>query len=220
MTQILLAHPDFYAVNKAAGIGMHQEGSEAGLVRVLSEQLGEVLYPVHRLDKMTTGVLLLARSPEANRELSRQFAERATEKTYLALSDRKPAKKQGWVKGDMEKARRGSWKLTRTQHNPAVSRFYSLSLTQGLRAFAIYPLTGKTHQIRVALKSIGCPILGDDRYGGSPADRGYLHAWRLAFRHGGEDFQLQAPLEEGELFIENGDAMTLWAASLTHFATK
>lgn len=214
MTQILLAHPDFYAVNKTAGIGMHQEGEEAGLVRILSEQLGEVLYPVHRLDKMTTGVLLLARNPEANRTLSRQFAERSTAKTYLALSDRKPVKKQGWVKGDMEKARRGSWKLARSQQNPAVSRFYSHSLEQGLRAFVIKPLTGKTHQIRVALKSVGCPILGDVRYGGSPADRGYLHAWRLAFHYGDEAFCLQAPLLEGALFIEHGDALILWADSL------
>ncbi|WP_116473391.1 TIGR01621 family pseudouridine synthase [Zobellella maritima] len=214
MTQILLAHPDFYAVNKAAGIGMHQEGPEAGLVRVLGEQLGETLYPVHRLDKMTTGVLLLARNPEANRVLSRQFAERTIGKTYLALSDRRPAKKQGWVKGDMEKARRGSWKLTRTQHNPAVSRFYSHALDQGLRAFVILPRTGKTHQIRVALKSIGCPILGDVRYGGTPADRGYLHAWRLDFHYGGEDFHLQASLEEGALFVKHGEAMTMWAASL------
>lgn len=211
---ILLKHRDYLVINKAAGIGMHQEGDQPGLVRQLSETLGEPLYPVHRLDKITTGVLLLARNPDANRELSRQFAERSTRKWYLALSDQKPNKKQGLIKGDMEKARGGSWKLCRTQHNPAITRFHSSLLAEGLRGFLLQPQTGKTHQLRVALKSQGCPILGDSRYGGSEADRGYLHAWQLSFSYQGERVMVRAPLTEGELFISHAAELESWATSL------
>ncbi|OIN12915.1 TIGR01621 family pseudouridine synthase [Oceanisphaera psychrotolerans] len=211
---ILLEHRDYLVINKPAGIGMHQEGDQPGLVRQLSENRGEPLYPVHRLDKITTGVLLLARNPDANRELSRQFAERSTRKWYLALSDHKPTKKQGLIKGDMEKARGGSWKLCRTQHNPAITRFHSCLLAEGLRAFLLQPQTGKTHQLRVALKSQGCPILGDSRYGGSPADRGYLHAWQLSFSFGGEQVRVRAPLVEGEQFIRHAAGLEGWASEI------
>ncbi len=211
---ILLEHRDYLVINKAVGSGMHQEGESPGLVRQLSESRGESLYPVHRLDKITTGALLLARNPDANRELSRQFAERSTRKWYLALSDHKPTKKQGLIKGDMEKARGGSWKLCRTQHNPAITRFHSHLLAEGLRAFLLQPQTGKTHQLRVALKSQGCPILGDRRYGGSPADRGYLHAWQLSFSFGGEQVRVRAPLIAGEQFIHHAAGLEGWASAI------
>ncbi len=211
---ILLEHRDYLVINKAVGSGMHQEGDQPGLVRQLSEALGEPLYPVHRLDKITTGVLLLARNPDANRELSCQFAERSTRKWYLALSDHKPIKKQGLIKGDMEKARGGSWKLCRTQHNPAITRFHSTLLIEGLRAFLLQPQTGKTHQLRVALKSQGCPILGDSRYGGSAADRGYLHAWQLSFSYQGEQITVRAPLAEGEHFISHAAELEGWASGI------
>ncbi|WP_417614841.1 TIGR01621 family pseudouridine synthase [Oceanisphaera sp.] len=211
---ILRTDPDYLVINKPAGIGMHQEGADPGLVRLLSEQLGEQLYPVHRLDKITTGVLLLARNSTANRELSRQFAERSTRKWYLALSASKPTKKQGLIKGDMEKARGGSWKLARSQNNPAVTRFYSCLLAERLRGFLLQPETGKTHQLRVALKSQGCPILGDERYGGGPADRGYLHAWQLRFAYRGEPVCVRAPLTFGQHFLTHGDQLTAWADAL------
>ena len=117
-------------------------------------------------------------------------------KTYLALSSQKPAKKQGWVKGDMAKARRGAWKLLRTQHNPALTRFHSRSIAPGLRLFVLQPLSGKTHQLRVAMKSLGSPILGDTLYGGQAAERLFLHAWRLQFDYAGTSFCITAVPDE------------------------
>ena len=117
-------------------------------------------------------------------------------KTYLALSDRRPAKKQGLVKGGMEKSRRGAWKLTRGDGaNPAVTRFHSQSIAPNLRLFVLQPQTGKTHQLRVAMKSLGSPILGDTLYGGTPAERLFLHAWRLEFEYRGGAFSVCAPLD-------------------------
>ena len=220
---ILLSTPDYLVVNKPAGIGMHQEGDEAGIVRLLTAQLGYAVYPVHRLDKVTTGVLLLARHAAANRELSQQFAERKVDKCYLALSGAKPSKKQGLIKGDMEKARGGSWKLSRSQLNPAITRFHSCLLTdpslddklaQPLRGFLLQPLTGKTHQLRVALKSQASPILGDVRYGGPASDRVYLHAWQLSFSYQGEQICVRAPLNSGEHFLRFGDQLSQWAHTL------
>lgn len=216
---ILLSTPDYLVINKAAGIGMHQEGDEPGLVRLLSEQLGEAVYPVHRLDKVTTGVLLLARHAAANRELSQQFAERKVGKCYLALSAAKPHKKQGLIKGDMEKTRGGSWKLSRSQVNPAITRFHSCLLDEPLlvnplRGFLLQPLTGKTHQLRVALKSQASPILGDARYGGMTSDRVYLHAWQLSFNYQDQKICVRAPLNFGEHFLRHDAALTWWAESL------
>lgn len=186
------AQTDWLLINKAAGIGMHSEEGMPGIVERVREALGDRdLFPVHRLDRMTSGLLLLGRSREATGVLSRAFAERTVEKYYLALSDRKPLRKQGWVIGDMAQARQGSWKLMRTQDQPAVTRFVSLGMTDGLRVFLLRPYTGKTHQLRVALRSLGAPVLGDPRYysgaqrvmdaGGESARRGYLHAWALCF---------------------------------------
>lgn len=154
------------------------------------------LWLTHRLDKPTSGVLLLALNAQAASELAQQFAAKTMRKTYLALSDRRPAKKQGLVKGGMEKSRRGAWKLTRGDGaNPAVTRFHSQSIAPNLRLFVLQPQTGKTHQLRVAMKSLGSPILGDDLYGGTPAERLFLHAWRLEFEYRGRAFSVCAPLD-------------------------
>lgn len=197
MFEILLRHPDFVAINKPAGLCVHQDGAAESFTDRLAQQLGVArVWLLHRLDKPTGGVLLLALNPEAASVLAQQFAAHSMHKTYLALSSQKPAKKQGWVKGDMAKARRGAWKLLRTQHNPALTRFHSRSIAPGLRLFVLQPLSGKTHQLRVAMKSLGSPILGDTLYGGQAAERLFLHAWRLQFDYAGTSFCITAAPDE------------------------
>lgn len=191
---VVFDQPDFLVVNKMTGIDMHDDAGVPGLVSRVSAFLGQNVYPVHRLDKVTSGLVLLAKNKEATRLLSQAFADRLVKKTYLAISDRTPKKKQGWIKGDMAKGRNGSWKLLHSSDNPAVTRFQSVSLTLPRhRLYIVSPHTGKTHQIRVALKSIGVPILGDERYGGSAADRTYLHAWQLHFTYAGAEYTVEAP---------------------------
>ena len=96
----------------------------------------------------------------------------------------------------MEKARRGAGKLTGGMENPAVTEFGSHSLEPGLRLFVLHPHTGKTHQLRVAMKSLGSPILGDTLYAGKPASRMFLHAWKIKFDYQGQTFEIVAPLSE------------------------
>ena len=213
----LFENDAFALVVKPEGMNFHSEG-EAGFVVRAEEQLACKLYPVHRLDKMTSGMILLAKSAETAREFERLFSERRIEKYYLALSLRKPKKKQGWVKGDMLSARRGDWKLATTTENPAVTRFLSTSLRPGERLFLVKPLTGKSHQIRVALKSLGSPIAGDLRYAKSEEakqeDRGYLHAFALRFSLQGEEYRFVYPPKEGERFLspEAAEQIALWSA--------
>ncbi len=165
--KIVFENTQFVLVNKPAGLNFHSE-SEPGLVVLATGQLAlKRLYPVHRLDKMTSGLVILAKTLEAAQHFSLLFKERRIEKFYLALSLRKPKKKQGWVKGDMGSARRGNYKLLNTSNNPTLTQFISTALRVHERLFLVKPHTGKTHQIRVALKSIAAPIAGDIRYAAS-----------------------------------------------------
>ncbi|SHF25200.1 tRNA pseudouridine32 synthase / 23S rRNA pseudouridine746 synthase [Desulfacinum infernum DSM 9756] len=203
---ILFQDDHLLVVHKPAGIPFHADSDGPGLLGLLRLRTGlETLYAVHRLDRITSGVLLLARTREAARELGRIFRERGVSKWYLALSDRKPRKKQGTVTGDMARSRRGAWKLLRTRTNPAVTRFTSVSMAPGLRLFCLKPETGRTHQVRVALKALGSPVLGDPLYWsprpGSPEpDRAYLHAYGIAFDLFGTPYRIFSPPTEGRLF--------------------
>ena len=223
---ILFENRDFAVVSKPAGMNFHSE-SEAGFVVRAKALLGYAeLYPAHRLDKMTSGLVLLAKTKDAARRFGEMFENREIEKYYLAVSLRKPKKKQGWIKGDMAKARRGDWKLLKTAQNPAVTRFISAPLREGERAFLVKPYTGKTHQIRVALKSLGSPIAGDERYADAAEakkeDRGYLHAFALRFVFNGETFEFVLPPEEGERFRsrEFGTLLKEWHAPWALFDEK
>jgi len=175
---------DFIIIMKPAGIGFHDENVfGSGLFNAVKIRFGyDELYPVHRLDKITSGLIIFAKNKTAATTFQHLFEQHKVQKFYLALSDKKPSKKQGLIKGDMVKSRRSMWKLLRSQNNPALSQFLSYSVNDGKRLFIIKPHSGKTHQIRVALSSIGSPIIGDPNYyPTSQAQRGYLHAFALQF---------------------------------------
>ncbi len=202
---ILNDEPGFLLVDKPPGLPCHRDGDEEGVLDVVRRQTAlPDLHLVHRLDKSTSGLLLLARGVEAAAALGERFANHAIQKYYLAISDRVPKKKQGTVAGDMAASRNGSWKLLPTRHNPAVTQFFSAGTSEGGRLFLAKPLSGRTHQIRVALKSLGSPILGDDRYGGAAADRCYLHAYALAFELGGKSYAFRCPPSVGEYWQKPG----------------
>ncbi|TDQ59034.1 tRNA pseudouridine32 synthase/23S rRNA pseudouridine746 synthase [Mesocricetibacter intestinalis] len=200
--EIIHKHQDFIIIDKPCGISVHKDGEEMGFIQSLAAQLSlPQLWLIHRLDKVTSGLLILALNRNAAAELSELFAARRIQKTYLALSAHKPKKKQGLIIGDMEKARRGAWKLCKTKDNPAVTRFFSYSCEPGLRLFVLYPQSGKTHQLRVAMKSLGSPILGDALYGDHEnSDRTYLHAYALNFEYRGQHFDIRCPPKCGHFF--------------------
>lgn len=205
------------AIHKPAGMAVHGgSGVSWGVIECLrsSRPHERSLELVHRLDRETSGVLLLAKRRSALRHLQAQFRERETNKVYLALvkgpwPERlrvidKPLYK--YVLADGERRVR----VTSPQ-DPEGMR--ALTLVQVRQRWAEASLlevvikTGRTHQIRVHLADAGCPILGDDKYGDFDCNktlekqglkRMFLHAWRLGFAHPktGQTLQLEAPLAE------------------------
>lgn len=208
MFKIIAQTDDFVVVTKSAGVNFHDEEHQgAGLfsqVKNLMKTQYSVseLYPVHRLDKMTSGLVLFAKNLKSAQLFGKLFEEHKIEKYYLAISDKKPARKQGLIKGDMAKSRRGMFKLLRSMENPAITQFYSYGIANKQRLYLLKPHSGKTHQLRVALSSISAPILGDPLYNSnSISDRGYLHAYALRFDFQGTVYQYVTPSDNGEHFL-------------------
>ena len=202
-------------VDKPPGIAFHAASAlgDPGVLTILRAQRDEDerLYSVHRLDRVTSGLLMVAKSAEAARTVSTLLREGAIHKYYVALSARKPSKKMGKVSGDMERSRRGAWKLLRSAERPAVTSFSSFSVdvaassatrdAPALRGFILKPQTGRTHQLRVACKCLGSPILGDALYANAQdaaaEERAYLHATalRVPAGHAALSGDAAAPIE-------------------------
>ncbi|MBI3508337.1 MAG: RluA family pseudouridine synthase [Chlamydiia bacterium] len=138
---------------------------------------------VHRLDKETSGVLIAAKTLLAHQKLIEQFASRQVEKTYLAICTGRPA--NGTIQAPI-----GRHPVHRKQMavlsdgREAITEIQLLAYNETHSLVLVKPKTGRTHQIRVHLKHIGCPVVGDSLYSNShQADRHMLHAYRLAFNH-------------------------------------
>jgi tRNA pseudouridine32 synthase/23S rRNA pseudouridine746 synthase len=208
MFKTIVEHPDFIIIDKAAGINFHDEGVPgSGLFSLVKQYIQtqnncNELYPVHRLDKITSGLLIFAKSLSAAQIFNQLFNEHLIEKYYIAIADKKPQKKQGLIKGDMTKSRRGMFKLLRSLTNPAITQFFSFNLSGKQRIYLLKPHSGKTHQLRVALTSLGAPIIGDPLYyAHSAADRGYLHAYALKFNYLGNNYEFICPPSNGRYFL-------------------
>ncbi|MGF1755862.1 TIGR01621 family pseudouridine synthase, partial [Vibrio makurazakiensis] len=145
MFDILYTHSDFLIINKHPGVSVHKDDGDTMLLQEVAKATGDSkLYLIHRLDKMTSGILILGRNSKAASELSQLFANRTVEKYYLAIGSKKPKKKQGLISGDMERSRRSSWKLLNSNNNPAVTQFMSLASEPGERLLLCKPYTGRT----------------------------------------------------------------------------
>jgi 23S rRNA pseudouridine1911/1915/1917 synthase len=168
---------------------------------------------VHRLDRFTTGCMVMAKDAAAQASLQAQFKARTVEKRYLALarnSRKLPELGSLLVDEPLARHRVERMKMTIAAHGrPSQTRFRVLARSRGVALVECELLTGRTHQIRVHLRHLGAPILGDGLYGGASSwldlasrpltfDKPMLHAWKLALDHpgSGERLSLQAPLPE------------------------
>jgi 23S rRNA pseudouridine1911/1915/1917 synthase len=191
--EILYQDPSVIAINKPAGLVVHAgAGAESGtLVNRLVHhfatlsQVGGDLRPgiVHRLDKGTSGVLLVARNDAAHRALAAQFAGRTVEKTYQALVHGKVRDEQGRVTTPIARdpIRRIRMTAKLATGRSALTEYRVLRRFEKFTYLEVRIGTGRTHQIRVHLSSIGHPVAGDKLYGAPPAQRIFLHAWRISF---------------------------------------
>ena len=207
--EILYQDPAVIAIDKPAGLTVHAgAGAHSGtLVNRLVHhfqslsQVGGDLRPgiVHRLDKETSGVLLVARNDAAHRNLAEQFAGRTVEKTYLALV-------QGDVRADsgriIKAIARDPIRRTRMtaklagKGRTALTEYRVLERFAGFTFLEIRLGTGRTHQIRVHMADLGHRVAGDRLYGAALAERMFLHAWRICFQSPatGESVTVEAPL--------------------------
>lgn len=139
----------------------------------------------HRLDRDTTGCLVLGRHPKALRKLGKLFSQNLVEKTYWAICRGAPEKPSGTINAALKKhTDKTGWRMiVADDGQTAITTYRTLAAKDGLTFIEAKPKTGRTHQIRVHLESIGCTILGDSRYGGLDArDRAQpmmLHARRI-----------------------------------------
>ena len=153
---------------------------------------------VHRLDRDTSGLLVLARGAEMHRRLSMAFAAREVNKRYVARVAGKPEQAAGEINLPIivDWPNRPKQHVNHTTGKPSLTRYTSLShdAANNTSLLELEPITGRTHQLRVHLSEIGHPILGDTLYGGTVADsagRLLLHARLLSFSHPASNAPLQ-----------------------------
>ena len=191
-------------INKPSGLVVHPGAGNAEntLVNALLfhwPQIAEVGEPsrqgiVHRLDKDTSGVLIVAKTSAGYTWLVKQFKTRKVKKTYLALVDGKPPTPTGRIETRIGRDERHRQRMAVTygdQGRKAETEYYTVAEYLNHTLLEVNPLSGRTHQIRVHLASLGCPVVGDQIYGhrknSLDINRFFLHASKLIIRLPGDD---------------------------------
>lgn len=186
--RILHEDDSVIAVDKPSGLPTHEtkDPDRPSLTRLVELHLGRRVFVHHRLDAGTSGVVLFAKASAANASLARSFAEREIRKTYVVLVQRPQV---DWptemtIDSPILVLPNGTVRVD-SSGSPARTAVRVLARTSQRLLIEAIPVTGRKHQIRVHLASIGAPVIGDSRYGGpiSPAGRLMLHAERLELDH-------------------------------------
>jgi 23S rRNA pseudouridine1911/1915/1917 synthase len=180
---------DLMVVDKPAGLVTHPAPGHHGVT--LAELLPEGARIVHRLDKDTSGLLVVARSDEAHAELQRMMKAREVSREYLALVEGHPDAERGTIDAPIGRDRGNRTVMsTRTDRaRDAVTHFEVIERLPRTALLRVRLETGRTHQIRAHLAAIELPVVGDPQYGGRGSglrlglQRQFLHAWSLMFRH-------------------------------------
>jgi 23S rRNA pseudouridine1911/1915/1917 synthase len=210
-------------VNKSSGLLV--QGDDTGdvpLVDLCKEYVKEkyakpgAVYMglVHRIDRPVSGLVVLARTSKALERMTAQFRERETSKTYWAIVRRKPAQENGtlihWLLKDEKKNKTTAFKKETVGALRAELSFQIIANNGGEFLLEVKPITGRPHQIRVQLASMGCPIKGDVKYGDDEANADgsiCLHARKLDFLH---------PVKKEQMSLEADLPQTIyWRAFLT-----
>ncbi len=213
--EVIFENHDVLVVNKPPGMVVHPAAghSTGTLVHAALAHapdlrgVGGEARPgvVHRLDKETSGLILLAKDDRTHQHLQRLFKERSIEKTYLALVDGHPPTPSGRVEAPIGRdphQRKRMAVVPAVRGRDAVTRYRTAESFRDHALLEVRPETGRTHQIRVHLAFVGCPVVADRVYGKKkaslPVGRHLLHAWKLRLTLPGESeaCEFEAPLPE------------------------
>ncbi|UZK67570.1 RluA family pseudouridine synthase [Sphingomonas sp. M1-B02] len=200
--RILFLDGEALVIDKPAGLPVDRPRDRS---QALEDMLGELTFgfqrlplPVHRLDRDTSGCLLLARNPKAHKRFGQAFEAGLVTKRYLAILDGEPEADEGMIDLPLIKVstEEEGWRMIGDpEGKPARTRWQVIERIKGRAMLAFFPETGRTHQIRVhAAEGLGIPIVGDPVYGkGGPAVM--LHGAELTIpREGKPDIRAEAPL--------------------------
>lgn len=188
---VIYKNNQFIAFNKPPGLPVQSDKTgDKALQDLASAYTHAKLHLVHRLDRPAGGVALFAKTEKALQAINEQFREREIEKTYLAVVGTKPEQDEGVLVHFVSKNGRTNKTTISTEEVPNSKRaelsYRLLGSSDRYHLLEIRLLTGRHHQIRAQLASIGCPIKGDVKYGFRRSNRNrsiHLHAWKLKFRH-------------------------------------
>lgn len=200
---VLWADDALLIVNKPAGLRSVADGYDPALphIKTVLESEWGPLWMVHRLDRETSGALVVARSAQAHRVLNQQFDDHVVQKVYHAIIVGDPPWDEQAIdlplrpNGD----RRHRTVIDRENGKPAQTLVRVIKRSGNLSVVEAHPRTGRTHQIRAHFAAVGFPIAGDELYlrdkGDHPVPRLALHAWSIAFHHPAslERFSIEAP---------------------------
>lgn len=198
MLDVIYEDNHLIAVNKPVGVLV--QGDETGdeplsesvkqYIKTKYKKPGAVfLGVVHRLDRPVSGVVVFARTSKALSRMNALFQKRETRKTYLALTDGHPKDEEvlkHWLTKDEVKNKAAAHKGPHPEGKESELTYKRLMSREGIYLLQVEPLTGRPHQIRVQLSSIGCPLVGDVKYGSKrshPEGGIFLHAYKLSFTH-------------------------------------
>jgi RluA family pseudouridine synthase len=173
--KVLYEDENVLVVDKPSGLLSEAKGEYCP-----ERTLGDFGYVVHRLDRDTSGVMILAKSEEVQKFLKKQFQNRTVHKTYVAVVEGVPKLKEARIDLPIIRNKKRPTTFLVDANGRESETYYKVLETNGVRSLVeLKPVTGRTHQLRVHMKYIGCPIVGDIVYGDGGADRLYLHAREL-----------------------------------------
>jgi 23S rRNA pseudouridine955/2504/2580 synthase len=210
---LIHSQPEFFAINKPYGLAV-QGGSKIKVsvdeaLAYLNETESRHYKLVHRLDKETSGVLLIADGFENSSALGKAFKEQKISKKYLAKVSGCPLKPEGFLSNYIGKDRSGAFEIVKEQKDTGklAETYYKIISSNGRSSLLeLLPKTGRMHQLRCHCRMLGCPIIGDQKYGGIKYERMMLHALSLEIDPSvfGKKILIQAPLDSNDhlLFSE------------------
>lgn len=182
---IIFENEDYIVVNKWKDIATQGESNATNSIDGIIKNISINMNLVHRLDKETSGALLISKNYKTSRFFGNLFREKKINKIYLAVCYKRPRKKNGIIKLKIKKNKNNNKKNNSIISYESVTSYKLLEYRNNISSILFFPVTGKTHQIRIVAKYLGCSILGDNKYGNvienNKIDKLMLHALAISF---------------------------------------